>query len=118
MRISDHRGRQPTAVPIEPVAGNGLLNRRALIRRGVVLAGAMSTAPLGSLYGAATERPAETPLTDAPWSLEPGEPIPPYQLPSRFERDAVRTVSNPTGQPGASAARTPHHLLNGATTPN
>jgi sulfane dehydrogenase subunit SoxC len=118
MRVAGHRGRSIKAAPIEAVAGNGLLHRRTLLRRGIVLAGAMSTAPLGSLTGAAAEAPAEAPLTDAPWSLEPGSPIPPYQLPSRFEKDAVRTVSNPTGQPGASAARTPHHLLNGATTPN
>ena len=28
--------------PLEPIAGNGLLDRRALLRRGIVLAGAVT----------------------------------------------------------------------------
>ena len=118
MSVSDRRGRPTKASPIEAVAGNGLLHRRALLARGVVLAGAMGAAPLGSLTGAAAEPPADTPLTDAPWSLEPGAIIQPYELPSRFEKSVVRTLANPNGQPGAQGARTPHHLLNGSITPN
>src|SRR5205807_3843021 len=93
-------------------------DRRVLLGRGVILAGAMGTAPLGSLTGAAAEPPTDAPLTDAPWSLEPGATIEPYQRPSRFEKNVVRTLNNPNGQPGAQGARTPHHLLNGAITPN
>ena len=48
----------------------------------------------------------------------PGAPIEPYQRPSRFEHHVVRTVSNPTGQPGAAVARTPQHLVHGTITPN
>src|SRR5437763_3377681 len=66
MSISDRRRRTKLS-PIEPVAGNGLLDRRALLGRGVVFAGAMSTGAFGSATGAAAE-----PVTDAPWSLEPG----------------------------------------------
>jgi sulfane dehydrogenase subunit SoxC len=55
---------------------------------------------------------------DAPWSLEPGAVIEPYQRPSGFEKNVVRTVTNPNGQPGASAAKTPHHPLKGTITPN
>ena len=97
---------------IESVASNGLLDRRALLGRGVIYAGAMSTGALGSVAAAAE------PLADAPWSLEPGGIIEPYQRPSRFEKDVVRVVSNPAGQPTASNAKTPHHLVNGVTTPN
>jgi sulfane dehydrogenase subunit SoxC len=118
VQISDHRGRSTEAAPLEAAAGNGLLHRRALLGRGIALAGAMSTAPLGSLTGAAAEPPADTPLTEAPWGREPGATIEPYQRPSRFEKDVVRTVANPNGQPSASAAKTPHHLLNGTITPN
>jgi sulfane dehydrogenase subunit SoxC len=118
MRKSDRRGRRTRAAPFETVAGNGLLHRRALLGRGVILAGAMSTAPLGSLMGAAAEPSTDRPLTDAPWSLEPGATIEPYQRPSRFEKNVVRTLSNPNGQPSASVARTPHHLINGTVTPN
>jgi sulfane dehydrogenase subunit SoxC len=118
MSMSGHRRRRTQSSPIEAVAGNGLLDRRALLRRGVILAGAMSTAPLGWLTGAAAEPPTDAPLTEAPWSLVPGATIEPYQRPSRFEKNVVRTLNNPNGQPGGQVARTPHHLVNGTITPN
>src|SRR5207237_2748681 len=115
MSTSGHRPRSGKSSPIDAVAGNGLLDRRALLGRGVILAGAIGTAPLGSLTGAAAEPPADAPLTDAPWSLEPGAAIGPYEQPSPFEKNVVRTLNNPKGQPGAQAARTPDHRRNGAT---
>src|SRR5262244_4591521 len=78
----------------------------------------MSTALLGALTGAAAEPSMDTPLIDAPWSLEPGATIQPYEQPSRFEKSVVRSLNHPNGQPGAQGARTPHQLLNGAITPN
>jgi sulfane dehydrogenase subunit SoxC len=39
-------------------------------------------------------------------------------VPSRFEKDVARTLSNPTGEFRNSHARTPHHLLSGTVTPN
>jgi sulfane dehydrogenase subunit SoxC len=101
------RGRRP-----EPVGGNGLMDRRALLGRGVVFAGALG-AGIGSSAGAAAE-----PLADDPWSLEPGAVVPPYQIPSRLEKNVARTLSNPKGEPRTSHARTPHHLLAGSITPN
>src|SRR5260370_3423650 len=112
--VSRFRRTQSAAV----AAGNGLMDRRALLGRGVVLAGAMSTAPLGALTGAAAEPWTDTPLTDAPWSLEPGATIQPYEQPSRFEKSVVRSLNNPNGQPGAQGARTPHQLLNGSIPPH
>src|SRR5258708_16743658 len=93
------------------VAGNGLIDRRALLGRGVLLAGAMGSA--GALTGAAAE-----PLTNAPWSLEQGAVLPSYQAASRFEKSVGRTLSNPKNEPRTSHARTPHHLLAGTITPN
>jgi sulfane dehydrogenase subunit SoxC len=95
------------------VAGNGLLDRRALLGRGVALAGAVSAGVGTSLTAAAAE-----PLTNGPWSLAPGVPVPPYGQPSKYEANVVRTISNPRLEPRGSAARTPHHLLNGTITPN
>jgi sulfane dehydrogenase subunit SoxC len=118
MSGSVSRFRRTKSAAVGAVAGNGLMDRRALLRRGVVLAGAMSTAPLGALTGAAAEPSTDTPLTDAPWSLEPGATIQPYEQPSRFEKSVVRSLNNPNGQPGAQGARTPHQLLNGSITPN
>ena len=96
---------------IEAVAGNGLIDRRALLGRGMVLAGAMGA-------GIGPSSAAAEPLADAPWSLEVGDPMPPYQVPSKFEAKVVRTLSNPNNEPRNSHARTPHHLLAGTTTPN
>src|SRR5262245_33142192 len=98
---------------LQPVAGNGLLDRRALLGRGIVFAGAMSAGGAGSIVGAAAE-----PLVDGVWSNEVGAVIPPYQVASRFEKHVVRTVDNPDNLPRNSRARTPHHLLQGIITPN
>jgi len=109
-RLRDTSGKSP---PFEFVAGNGLIDRRVLLGRGVVFAGALGAGGAGALTGAAAE-----PLVDAPWSLAVGSAIPPYQTPSRFEKNVVRTVDNPNNEPRNSRARTPHQLLKGIITPN
>jgi hypothetical protein len=90
----------------ERVAGNGLLHRRALLGRGMALAGAMGASTGGFPTGAAAE-----PLVDAEWSLEPGNPIPAYQVPSKYAKNIVRTLSNPNFEPRTSQSRTPHSCL-------
>ena len=85
---------------LEPVAGNGLLDRRALLGRGIMFAGAVSTGVSTSPITAAAE-----PLRDDPWSLETGAITPVLQTPSRFEKDVVRILSNPNGEPRTSHAR-------------
>jgi len=111
--MSNRKSRNDGAQSPQPVAGNGLLDRRALLGRGVMLAGAMTAGVSSSLTSAAAE-----PLEVGPWSLGPGVPIPPYGQPSKFEQKVVRILSNPKLEPRGSAARTPHHLLNGTITPN
>jgi|SRR5882724_2207380 len=98
---------------IETVAGNGLLDRRALLGRGVAFAGGLGTVAGLRATGAAAE-----PLVDAPWGLSPGDPVPAYQLPSKFAKNVVRTLSNPDFEARTSQSRTPHHLLDGTITPN
>ena len=110
MTKSKHR---QGAESVPRVAGNGLRNRRALLSQGAALAGAMSVGAVGAATGAAAE-----PLANDAWSLAPGITIPPYGQPSRFEEKTVRTLTNPKLEPRGSAARTPHHLLNGTITPN
>jgi sulfane dehydrogenase subunit SoxC len=97
----------------ERVAGNGLLDRRTLLTHGAAIAGAASVGTAGAMTSAAAE-----PLANDPWSMGPGVPIPAYGVPSRFEAKTVRTLTNPKLEPRGSAARTPHHLLNGTITPN
>src|SRR5499427_9962426 len=113
MSMRKRRKDEGASPPLDPVAANGLLDRRALLGRGIVIAGAVTTGASTALTSAAAE-----PLTNGPWSLAPGVPIPPYGQPSKFEQKVVRTLSNPKLEPRGSAARTPHHLLNGSITPN
>src|SRR5499427_1829131 len=95
------------------VAANGLIDRRTLLGRGVLIAGAMGTSVGTSFTGAAAE-----PLQVDAWSLEIGSAIPPYDQPAKYEKHVVRTLTNPKNEPRTSNARTPHHLLNGTITPN
>jgi sulfane dehydrogenase subunit SoxC len=98
---------------LEVVAGNGLINRRALLGRGIALAGA-TTAGAGTTFTSAGAEP----LPVDPWSLTIGSTIPAYETPSKYEKHVVRTLTNPNHEPRTSNARTPHHLLNGTITPN
>jgi sulfane dehydrogenase subunit SoxC len=108
MTKSDSRGRAPS---LEPVAGNGLINRRALLGQGMAIAGAMGAG--AGMTGAAAE-----PLKDEKWTLQFGAVTPALQTPSPFEKNVTRSLSNPNGEFRNSHARTPHHLLNGTVTPN
>jgi sulfane dehydrogenase subunit SoxC len=96
---------------IDDTAGNALMNRRAMLGRGIAIAGAIGAG--GTVTGAAGE-----PLHDEPWSLEFGSVLPAVQTPSLFEKEVVRSLSNPAGEFRNSHARTPHHLLSGTVTPN
>jgi sulfane dehydrogenase subunit SoxC len=65
-----------------------------------------------------SETAAAQQLVDDRWSAVPGIAIPGYGVPSPFEKEVIRTLTNPTGAPRTQHARTPHHLLNGTFTPN
>src|SRR2546422_2105911 len=93
------------------VAGTGLLDRRAFLRGGAALAAAMTGSTL--VQSASAQQ-----LVDDPWSLSPGNTVPDYGARSRFEKSVVRTLSNPNGEPRTQHGRTPHHLLQGTSTPN
>ncbi len=70
---------------LEPVAGNGLLHRRALLR------GAL----LGAMTGYTLVKPASAQkLADDPWSLTPGATLPDVGVRSRRPGQA----GTPTGR--------------------
>jgi len=98
--------------PIQPVAGGGLLDRRALLGTGVLFAGAAAASGVTGIASAAAE-----PLAVDPWSLTIGAPIPPYSTPSRFESKVAHAIANTSGI-GTGQARTPHQDLDGIITPN
>lgn len=95
---------------VDVAAGNGLLDRRVFLTSSAALAAAMSGYTL-------TDAAAQQ-LVDDPWSAKAGVPIPASGVPSPFEKDTVRTLTNPRGEPRTQHARTPHHLINGTFTPN
>src|SRR5882724_8227635 len=95
---------------VQAAARNGLLDRRAFLRGGAAFAAAITS------YSMAKSALAE-PFADDPWSQVPGALSPPYEKRSRYEKNVVRTLSNPNGEPRTQHARTPHHLLNGTITP-
>src|SRR6202035_219021 len=101
----------PVPGKTEQVAGNGLLHRRALLRRGAAFAGALSTGAGLNATSAAAE-----PLAEPDWGLAPGDPVPAYQLPSKFAKNVVRTLSNPNFEPRTSQSRAPHQWLDGMIT--
>jgi hypothetical protein len=77
---------------LQPVAANGLLDRRAFLSDGAAMAAGFTPYALA--------RPARgEPLKDDPWSLGPGNLTGPYEQRSRFEDKVVRTLSNPKGEP-------------------
>ena len=87
-------------------AGAGLIDRRLFM--------AGSFAGASSVASAARAQA----LAVAPWMTAPGAPFSPYGQPSRFENGVARAYANPPNAPGAGAARTPLHRLQGAITPN
>jgi len=98
---------------LEQAADNGLLHRRALLGRGIAATGVLGAALGPNATGAAAEQ-----LVEPPWGLQVGDDTPPYQTPSKFAKNVVRTLSNPKFEPRSSISRTPHHLLEGTRTPN
>jgi sulfane dehydrogenase subunit SoxC len=96
------RLRQDDIAP-EPVAGNGLLDRRIFLAGGAaVAAGAAQAEPL----------PVE------PYSKTPGAGFAAYGQPSKFEAKVGRIFASAPGTTGTGASRTPLHLLDGMITPN
>ena len=95
----------------EAVAGNGLLDRRALLGRGIMFAGAAATGVGTSLTSAAAE-----PLKDEPWSRMQGTITPVLQsaVALREERGAhaqqsERRAAHPARAHAASVAQRRDH---------
>jgi sulfane dehydrogenase subunit SoxC len=103
--------RSRTAASDEFVADNGLIHRRALLTRGIMLAGAAGLASAPNVSAA-------EPLQDAEWSRYQGATVQPYGTRTRFESETLRILSNRDGEPRTQHARVPHHRLHGTITPN
>jgi len=101
----------------EPVAGNGLLDRRVFLRQGGGLVAALGTAAGLASYS----RPvaAET-LVVPEWTKTPGAWFQGYTQPSKYEGNVVRgpLPTSAYGGIGPGNARSPLQFLDGMITPN
>ncbi|HEU4460309.1 MAG TPA: sulfite dehydrogenase [Methylibium sp.] len=90
---------------LTPAAGGGLLHRRALLHRGLVLATALPAA------ASADEIRPE-------WMKTPGRPFTIYGQPSKHEQQVIRRISGNRMLPGNGVAMTPLEDLEGFITPS
>ncbi len=111
MRV-EHETSQAADPLGEPVAGGGLLHRRAFLSGGVAFAGAAAA------LAAANAQAATIAAGSPPSMLAPGKPFSTYGMPARYEDQVRRPFSLVAGREGAGSSRTPLHLLNGTITPS
>ena len=104
---------QPPDKP-QPIAGGGLLHRRVLLRRGLVLATA--SAGMGSTTHSAAADAAPA-LALPAWMRTPGQPFSGYGQPSRHEAGTVRRIGANRMVAGNGVSWTPLEDLEGMLTP-
>ncbi|NKB38260.1 MAG: sulfite dehydrogenase [Gammaproteobacteria bacterium] len=94
------------------VAGNGLLDRRLLLKSGLsfAVAGISSTASSASADSASDARPE--------WMQKPGDAFSNYGKPSSYEEEVVRYPAANSQVDGNGSSWTPLHAMEGMITPN
>lgn len=107
---------EPPVDALQPVAGGGLLHRRALLARGLVLASA-STAASQAAAQTASPAPAAAIDPSPPWMHTPGRPFTVYGQPSKHEQQVIRRISGNRLLPGNGVSLTPLEALEGIITP-
>ena len=102
------------------VAGNGLLDRRLFLTKGLQFGAITSLATTTSFVSAKAnnESLSEINPADPPWMHMPGAPFSTYGLPSKYEDDVVRFPTQNEAVPGNGVSWTPLHLMEGMITPN
>jgi sulfane dehydrogenase subunit SoxC len=96
----------------DAVAGNGLLDRRTILRGGVLSAGVAVAGASLSWAGANVGENAPD------WMKTPGHTFSTYGMPSKWQEKVQRSFTLPPGRSLTGASRTPLHLLEGTITPN
>ena len=98
------------------VAGNGLLDRRLLLKSGLgfAVAGMAASANGADDPGLAVKRDSARP----PWMRKPGSAFSLYGSPSPYEEEVVRYPAANSEVDGNGSSWTPLHELEGTITPN
>lgn len=93
----------------EPVAGNGLLHRRALLSGGLMAAGAAAASGAARAQSAGAASP--------PWMKHTGAGFTGYGMPSHWQDQVKRIFQIAPGREGTGGSRTPLQFLEGTITP-
>src|SRR5271165_4986265 len=89
----------------EAVAGNGLINRRTLLR-GALFGAGIAAASAGAVDA------QNTAGADAPeWMKTPGRPFTAYGTPSKWQEKVQRIFTISPGRAGTGVSRTPLHQM-------
>ncbi len=100
------------------VAGNGLLDRRLFLKKGLQFGAITTLTSTATLATAKSETKSEIDPANPPWMKQPGAPFSTYGLPSKFEDDVLRYPSPNEVVPGNGVSWTPLHKMEGTITPN
>jgi sulfane dehydrogenase subunit SoxC len=96
---------------LEPVAGNGLLDRRLFLKKGLsftAFTAAAATAPAVIAEAAgSSEYPTAIDPARPPWMRQPGQPFSPYGVPSPHEDKVMRLPSTNSVLQGNGASWSP-----------
>jgi sulfane dehydrogenase subunit SoxC len=110
--VDNPENRESAKLREETVAGNGLLDRRALLRGALLSAGAAAAAGTGIALaddGVGANAPE--------WMKTPGRPFSAYGTPSHWQEKVQRIFTIAPGRAGTGVSRTPLQLLEGTITP-
>ncbi|HXP81977.1 MAG TPA: sulfite dehydrogenase [Verrucomicrobiae bacterium] len=95
----------------ETVTGNGLIDRRAILRSALLSAGIAAA-------GVGAAQADDGVGADAPeWMKTPGRPFSAYGTPSKWQEKVQRIFTIAPGRAGTGVSRTPLQLLEGTITP-
>ncbi len=96
----------------ETVAGNGLIDRRTILRSALFSAGIAAA-------GVGAAQADDGVGADAPeWMKTPGRPFSAYGTPSKWQEKVQRIFTLGPGRAGTGVSRTPLQLLEGTITPS
>jgi sulfane dehydrogenase subunit SoxC len=102
---------------LTPIAGGGLLDRRLLLKSGVVFAAAAAS-PIGLARAETGDPPQDVSVADPPWLHKTGLPFTGYGTPSKYEKYVVRNIGGNRAPAGDGVSWTPLEDLEGIITPS
>lgn len=103
---------------LRPVAGNGLLDRRLLLKGGLSGIATLAVGALAPSSSRAVETVSPHELEIQPWTREPGKPFSNYGQPSPHERKVIRWISTNRAVLENGVSWCPLHELEGIVVPN